>query len=209
MIRHASGLLLGTMLATAAFAQVAPFDMSPERAAEPAPPGVTIDTQPQPPAAVQPSQPKAPTATVPATPVPAAPVQPAADQPGTTAEADDLNVAATASQTEAATTVDARRYLIPSRELILEGETQRRSWSVFLSAEEASAARQMHVGYQNAIVVAPELSTFKILVNNVSLFDLPIQSSESISDLAAKYPSRTSESRRQYGFDRSRHAASN
>lgn len=188
MIRRASGLLLGTLLATAAFAQVAPFDMSRERSAEPAPAGVTIETMPQPPAVTQPTQPKAPASTAPASPVPADPLQPAPDQPSTTAGADGLSVAATASPSQGATTADTRRYLIPSRELIFEGETQRRSWSVFLTAEEALAARQMHIGYQNAVVVAPELSTFKIMVNNVALFDLPVRSSESVSDLAANIP---------------------
>ncbi len=186
MMRSACWLLLGTTLATSAVAQVAPFDMSRERAAEPAPPGVATDVAPQPPKAIQPAPSQAPTTTVPASPAPSAPTRAVPDQAATTTGADSINVAATGSQARSAT--DDRRYLVPSRELTLEGETQRRSWSVFLTGEEATAARKMHVGYQNAVVVAPELSTIKVLVNDVALFDLPIQSSDSVSNLVADIP---------------------
>ena len=188
MMRSAAGLLLGTLLVGNAFAQVAPFDMSQERAAYPQPPGATVPAAPS----GKPAQP-APPAAAPAAPAPMAPApstspQPAPVQATTPAGPDAFSVAATATAPATSAPAEFRRYLIPFREMILEGETQRRSWSVFLTAEEASAARKIHSAYQSAVVVAPELSRLRLLVNDVALFDIPIQSSDQVADLIADLP---------------------
>jgi hypothetical protein len=187
MMRSTACLLLGSLLATEAFAQVAPFDMSQEREAYPQPPGVTVRTPPAGAPSTTPVQPAPPAAT-PIPPAPASPQQTAPTQAAAPAGPDATSVAATTTPLAMADVTGTRRYLIPFREFILEGETQRRSWSVFLTAEEAASARQIHSAYQNAVVVAPELSKFRLLINDVAVFDIPIQSSDQVTDLVANLP---------------------
>ncbi|NKK81015.1 cellulose biosynthesis cyclic di-GMP-binding regulatory protein BcsB [Rhizobium leguminosarum] len=125
-------------------AQTAPFDMSGER-----PPGASVTprlTSPTPPA-------------TPAAPVPPAVVaqpQPAAPAP---------QPAATAN-TAAPRPGDVRRYVVPFSKLGLGGEYDRRSWSVYLTPEQATAKASFTFAYQNAIVVAPEASALTVYLNN-------------------------------------------
>ncbi|NKK65484.1 cellulose biosynthesis cyclic di-GMP-binding regulatory protein BcsB [Rhizobium leguminosarum] len=125
-------------------AQTAPFDMSGER-----PPGASVTprlTSPTPPA-------------TPAAPVPPAVVaqpQPAAPAP---------QPAATAN-TAAPRPGDVRRYVVPFSKLGLGGEYDRRSWSVYLTPEQAAAKASFTFAYQNAIVVAPEASALTVYLNN-------------------------------------------
>ncbi|MBY5626128.1 cellulose biosynthesis cyclic di-GMP-binding regulatory protein BcsB [Rhizobium leguminosarum] len=125
-------------------AQTAPFDMSGER-----PPGAPVTprlTSPTPPA-------------TPAAPVPPAVVaqpQPAAPAPQPAA----------AANTAALRPGDVRRYVVPFSQLGLGGEYDRRSWSVYLTPEQAAAKASFTFAYQNAIVVAPEASALTVYLNN-------------------------------------------
>ncbi|WP_027665323.1 cellulose biosynthesis cyclic di-GMP-binding regulatory protein BcsB [Rhizobium leguminosarum] len=125
-------------------AQTAPFDMSGER-----PPGASVTprlTSPTPPA-------------TPAAPVPPAVVaqpQPAAPAPQPAA----------AANTAAPRPGDVRRYVVPFSQLGLGGEYDRRSWSVYLTPEQAAAKASFTFAYQNAIVVAPEASALTVYLNN-------------------------------------------
>ncbi|ANP85000.1 cellulose biosynthesis cyclic di-GMP-binding regulatory protein BcsB [Rhizobium leguminosarum] len=140
----ASLLLLNASAFAFAQAQTAPFDMSGER-----PPGASVTprlTSPTPPA-------------TPAAPVPPAVVaqpQPAAPAP---------QPAATAN-TAVPRPGDVRRYVVPFSQLGLGGEYDRRSWSVYLTPEQAAAKASFTFAYQNAIVVAPEASALTVYLNN-------------------------------------------
>ncbi|MBY5810746.1 cellulose biosynthesis cyclic di-GMP-binding regulatory protein BcsB, partial [Rhizobium leguminosarum] len=139
----AAALLL---LNASAFAQTqtAPFDMSGER-----PPGATITprlTSPRPP----------PTPAAPVPPAVVAQPQPAAPAPQPTA----------AANTAAPRPGDVRRYVVPFSQLGLGGEYDRRSWSVYLTPEQAAAKASFTFAYQNAIVVAPEASALTVYLNN-------------------------------------------
>ncbi|MDC9833120.1 cellulose biosynthesis cyclic di-GMP-binding regulatory protein BcsB [Rhizobium binxianense] len=148
-------------------AQTAPFDMSGER-----PPGASATprlTPPTPPAApapapVTPAVSVIPAPATPAAPAPA-PVPPAiAVQPQPAAPA--LQPAAAANTAAPPHAGDVRRYLVPFSKLGLGGEYDRRSWSVYLTPEQAAAKASFTFAYQNAIVVAPEASSLTVYLNN-------------------------------------------
>jgi len=153
-----------------AAAQISPFDMSPERST--------------PPAAPAPQQPTSPPAATPEAPDairPALRFEPAAPR---------LAAEPPAQPTPAATArVDpARRYLIPFSELVLPGEYARRSWSIYLTPEQAAAKATLNIGYQNAIIVAPEISHLRLTINGTRLVDAPIASPDNPSGLTAEVP---------------------
>ncbi|MDW6023488.1 cellulose biosynthesis cyclic di-GMP-binding regulatory protein BcsB [Mesorhizobium sp. BAC0120] len=79
---------------------------------------------------------------------------------------------------------------MPFNKLVLSGEIDRRSWSFQLTGEQAVSKTVLHLGYQNAVVVAPEASTLEIEINGVSLIKEPVRSSETISDLQVPIPDR-------------------
>lgn len=158
--------LLGA--AAAAQAQPAPFDMTPERPVDaPAP------------AASQPA-PAAPPAPVPPTAVPAAPSPPTAPSPPP----------APPAETEVAAPADGawRRYLVAAPRLSLAGEIDRRRWSTYLTREEAGAPATFRLGYQNAILVAPEPSRLRVFVNDTLLIEEVVASSDAVKDLAVPVP---------------------
>ncbi|MBY5544330.1 cellulose biosynthesis cyclic di-GMP-binding regulatory protein BcsB [Rhizobium leguminosarum] len=139
----AASLLLLNAFAFAQ-AQTAPFDMSGER-----PPGASVTprlTSPRPP----------PTPAAPVPPAVVAQPQPAAPAPQPTA----------AANTAAPRPGDVRRYVVPFSQLGLGGEYDRRSWSVYLTPEQAAAKASFTFAYQNAIVVAPEASALTVYLNN-------------------------------------------
>lgn len=81
-----------------------------------------------------------------------------------------------------------RRYLIPFSELVLPGEEARRSWSFFLTAEEAALQPRLNLGYQNAVIVAPEVSRLNVSINGKMLIDTPAASSDGSTALAVDVP---------------------
>lgn len=80
------------------------------------------------------------------------------------------------------------RYILPDPQLTLSGETDRRSWIVTLTPEQAQSGADLQIGYQSSVVVAPELSSLRITINNSTVIEKPLASAEAVSDLHAKVP---------------------
>lgn len=81
-----------------------------------------------------------------------------------------------------------RRYIIPFDLLTLQGEADRHSWTINLTAEEASAPAQLNLGYQSAILVAPETSSFTVSLNNVELVKQAIRATGDLGELHIDVP---------------------
>ncbi|TPN81821.1 cellulose biosynthesis cyclic di-GMP-binding regulatory protein BcsB [Mesorhizobium sp. CU2] len=158
-------LLLLLLAASPAVAQT-PFDMSGDK------PAVAPVPQSATPPSMQSGTPPAVTPPVSSTPLGA--TLPAASNP------------APVEPTAAAE--PSRRYLVPFTELVLAGEYAQRSWSVFLTPEQAAAASELHLGYQNAIVVAPESSRMAVSINGIAVVDEPIAASDNPADIVATVP---------------------
>ncbi|AUW41795.1 cellulose biosynthesis cyclic di-GMP-binding regulatory protein BcsB [Rhizobium leguminosarum] len=146
-------------------AQTAPFDMSGER-----PPGASVTprlTPPTPPAAIAPVPVTPPVSVIPAPANPAAPAPvppPIAAQPQPVVPAPQP--AAVANPVAPPRPGDVRRFVVPFSKLGLGGEHDRRSWSVYLTPEQAAAKASFTFAYQNSIVVAPEASALTVYLNN-------------------------------------------
>lgn len=163
-------LLLLLLSASSAAAQT-PFDMSGDG------PAVAPAPQPVAPPSMQPAAPPAVTAPVSSAPLGATP--PAASSPAPAEPAVQQAVAS-----------PSRRYLVPFTELVLAGEYAQRSWSVFLTPEQAAAASELHLGYQNAIVVAPESSRMAVSINGIAVVDEPIAGADNAAAIVATVPPR-------------------
>jgi len=213
----ASALLLSaSAIAYAQTAQApAPFDMSGERPAglQPMVPRMTVPAQqpaaapsqpapapaapvPAAPVAAQPapvpavpatppvrSQPAAAPAPVPASPVPASPI--AAQQPAAQPQQTPATPDAAATARAAGNVV---RYVVPAAKFGLEGEYDRKSWSVYLTPEQAAAPAKFNFAYQNSIVVAPEASQITVLINNRPVGQQQVGSPDSQSSVSFDVP---------------------
>ncbi|CZT36430.1 cellulose biosynthesis cyclic di-GMP-binding regulatory protein BcsB, partial [Rhizobium sp. 9140] len=177
-------------------AQTTPFDMSRERPATPAQPAPSSspgqpEAQSQPPAAApearpqQPATQPAPFQVSPGAPVRPAPqpTQPAPAKPTAPPQAEARPRIQTASETDA-----GRRYILPFGKLSLSGEADRRTWTIYVTPEQASAATAITIGYQNSIVVAPEASTFSVELNGSVIGQVPVASADAVSDLVLPLP---------------------
>ncbi|WP_313608468.1 cellulose biosynthesis cyclic di-GMP-binding regulatory protein BcsB, partial [Rhizobium sp.] len=198
-IRSSLTVLMWGAVATGAMAQSSPFDMSPERPAQTAPapvpppaippaaprqqPPAQSPTQPpqvQPPFAVQPSpapQPPQRPAAVPPLPLPPVAVPPRQE-----------GARPASAQTPSLAADSRRRYILPYEKLSLSGEIDRRQWSIYLTPEQVNAAVALNIGYQNAIVVAPESSNFQVSLNNVPLDAARIEAPDSEGNISLKIP---------------------
>ncbi|TCL68158.1 cellulose biosynthesis cyclic di-GMP-binding regulatory protein BcsB [Rhizobium sp. BK251] len=176
------GFLIAAMIlagASASQAQtIAPFDMSPERPEGMQPPPVRPAPQPSAP------RPVAPTPT-PAAPAPTRPAPPVAQVPATPAVRPATGQAAAPRTDQPAA---MRRYVMPFSEFALEGEFEERTWSIYLTPEQAAAAAKFNFSYQNSVVVAPEASRLSILVNNREIGGLPIRSSDKATAITFPIP---------------------
>lgn len=81
-----------------------------------------------------------------------------------------------------------RRYIIPAASLLLGGEVDSQSFPIYLTKAQASVATAIHLGYSNAVVVAPESSNLTVVVNDVSVGSVPIQSPEGTKDIRFDLP---------------------
>nr|WP_298097443.1 cellulose biosynthesis cyclic di-GMP-binding regulatory protein BcsB [uncultured Shinella sp.] len=81
-----------------------------------------------------------------------------------------------------------RRYIIPAISLLLEGEAASRSFPVYLTPQQAAAATSISLGYSNAVVVAPEVSSLTVIVNDVTVGEMPVQSPEGTKDMRFDLP---------------------
>lgn len=92
-------------------------------------------------------------------------------------------------EAHAATATDqTRRYLLPFSDMRMNGEIEQRSWSVYLTADQASRAARLHVSYQNSIFVAPETSKLTITINDVVVAAEPIASAETPAERVFEIP---------------------
>ncbi|TWF53323.1 cellulose synthase subunit [Neorhizobium alkalisoli] len=179
-----------------------PFDMSPERPAQPAapaPPPRPAPLQPAPqtaPQAVKPVAPSAPapfSAASPPKPVspppanapavaPPASAPPPLQQPnaigGTTAPAATSPTAPANAPANVDVADGTRRYLVPAETLRINGEIGQRSWSIHLTAEQAAAPTKLHFSYQNSVFVAPEASRLSVNINDVEIYKDRISASD-------------------------------
>ncbi|MGM4879485.1 cellulose biosynthesis cyclic di-GMP-binding regulatory protein BcsB [Rhizobium leguminosarum bv. viciae] len=144
-------------------AQTAPFDMSGER-----PPGASVAprlTPPTPSAATAPPVSVLPAPATPVAPNPA-PVPPPIAVQSPQSQPPALQPAAAANSAAPPRAGDVRRFVVPFSKLGLGGEYDRRSWSVYLTPEQAAAKASFTFAYQNSIVVAPEASALTVYLNN-------------------------------------------
>lgn len=209
-MKKITSILLFLLAACAvAYAQTAPFDMSGEReqGSTPMVPRLTFPATPAP-AAAPPSASPAPT---PAAPMPAAPAPPFSmapaspsasatppSQPQAPAEvgrpqpappvapAQAQRPAQPAIQRTAQSSV--QRYIIPFAKFGLDGEYDRKSWSIYITPEQAAAPAKFNFSYQNAVVVAPEASQLTVLLNNRIVGQQPIASSDAPSNVSFDVP---------------------
>ncbi|MND34173.1 cellulose biosynthesis cyclic di-GMP-binding regulatory protein BcsB [Agrobacterium tumefaciens] len=192
MIRGSLTALMWGVAATGAMAQSSPFDMSPERPAQTAPapvspPVIPPDLPRQQPPASTPIQPSAPPpfAVQPA-PVPPSPVASPAPAVAVPPLQEGTRPAPPRSSSSAADS--RRRYILPYEKLSLSGEMDRRQWGIYLTPEQAGAAVSLNIGYQNAIVVAPESSNFQVSLNNVPLDAARIEAPDGEGNVSLKIP---------------------
>lgn len=175
MKRHLTAGLLWSLAASCAIAQSTPFDMSRERPAgatkAPAPDPVPIPVLPQTPQVAPPP--------VAVPPVPPQPVQ--APAPASVAVTPPVRAASMQGG-------ENRRYVLPYEKLTLSGEMDRRQWSFYLTPEQAQAAVSLNIGYQNAVVVAPESSSLQVSLNNVPLEAARIEAPDVEGTVSLKIP---------------------
>lgn len=167
-------------VASAVFAQSTPFDMSPEK---PAPPPAPVRPAPVSPAPTPP----APVAPAPVAPAPVAPT-PAAPPAATGMTAPSATPASRTALPAATNPDDRRRYILPFDQMGLSGEIDQRQWTLYLTPEQAKSAVSLNIGYQNAIVVAPESSNLEVTVNNVSLDSKSVASPDAEGKVSMAIP---------------------
>ncbi|NTJ11480.1 cellulose biosynthesis cyclic di-GMP-binding regulatory protein BcsB [Rhizobium lusitanum] len=187
--------LIFLITAAVAQAQTTPFDMSGERP-KGEPPATPQIFTPQP-ATPQTEAPKAvaPLVIAPQMTAPQAIVPPAATPqvvaPHMTTPAVPAQVtpqAAPVVKQAAPATPAFRRYVVPFAKFRLEGENDRRSWSIYLTPEQAAAPAKFNFAYQNAVVVAPEASQLTVLLNDRVVHQQQIGSPDSVSDVSFDIP---------------------
>ena len=88
----------------------------------------------------------------------------------------------------AATAAEGRRYIIPAESLLLEGEVARRAFTVFLTPSQAEKARRINIGYSNAVVVAPEVSSLTVIVNDRQVGTVAVRSADGTTDVSFDLP---------------------
>jgi hypothetical protein len=171
-------------LAPFAGAQVTPFDMSGERPAQVAPPPAPVPVTPIP---VRPIPSPAPVTPAPA-PAPAAPPSAQQTAPATLPAAPAQPPVPAVKLATSRPAANFRRYLIPSSEFGLNGEIDRKNWSIYLTPQQAAAPAKLNLAYQNAVIVAPESSTLSVYVNNRLVGATPIRSPDHTSELSFDIP---------------------
>lgn len=83
---------------------------------------------------------------------------------------------------------ELERFVLPVPGIRLEGEEARRDFRLYLTAEEAEAARGLHLGVLNAIVISPEASTLSVTVNDQEVDSRPINFSAAPTPLSIDLP---------------------
>jgi hypothetical protein len=84
--------------------------------------------------------------------------------------------------------VGISRYILPSDVLRFTGELDSRSWNVVLTKAQAEGAATLSLAYKAAIVVAPESSKVRVLVNDRVALENPIAASSDVASLSVRLP---------------------
>jgi cellulose synthase operon protein B len=82
----------------------------------------------------------------------------------------------------------AQRAILPFEVLRLSGEVDSRSWTVDLTRGESESPTTLSIGYKSALVVAPESSRLRVLVNDRLVLEGSIAASEQLGRLSIKLP---------------------
>ena len=193
-MRALATLLCLLLSATSLAAQQVPFDMTPEAPAQapaarprqaapapsPLPPVIPAVRLPRPqPTPISPTPEAAPAAPAALPATPAAPAAPAAEP---------ASAAKPAATEPPAAPGEFRRYILPTADFALPGEIARRSWSVYLTPEQAASGAKLQFGFQNAIFVAPEASRLRILINDVGVVDQAVNAPDGVVDISTALP---------------------
>ncbi|MEB2845147.1 cellulose biosynthesis cyclic di-GMP-binding regulatory protein BcsB [Rhizobiales bacterium RZME27] len=173
---------LTLLTASCAFAQSAGFDMSGERPAATTPAPTAVSPQPR-----QDNSPL-PAPTMPQQSVPGSAQVPAQAAPPPARQQGQTSPPSRVSSTGQAASQVFRRYIIPASSMVLEGEHDRHSWSIYVTPEQAASPARLNLGYQNAVVVAPEGSQITILVNNRVIGQQQVAASENPAQVSFAVP---------------------
>jgi hypothetical protein len=87
-----------------------------------------------------------------------------------------------------AAAASAERAILPSEVLRLDGEVDSRSWNIYLTRGESESPATLTIGYKSAMVVAPESSRLRVLVNDRVALESPIAASERKAQLSIRLP---------------------
>lgn len=175
-IAAVAALATWTFASLAAAQSSSPFDMSPERPKDVSP--ARPPAQLSPPPAPAPAEPVAP----PPQPVPPAPA------PATTVTPPGGPILPKSAAAIQGKQADNRRFIVPAADFGLDGELDKRSWSIYLTPAQAAAPAKLNLAYQNAVVVAPEASKLSILINNRVVGSTQIRSAEQAEELNFDIP---------------------
>ncbi|MCW5697565.1 MAG: cellulose biosynthesis cyclic di-GMP-binding regulatory protein BcsB [Bauldia sp.] len=85
-------------------------------------------------------------------------------------------------------TLAFQRPIIPFDRLTLAGEWDFRAWSVYLTNDQAAAPAVLHLGYVNALLVAPEASALRVLINDRPVLVTQLTAAERPSTLSVQLP---------------------
>lgn len=101
---------------------------------------------------------------------------------------EDLGIETPAPQPGDVQSAEFRRPLLPTGDIMLQGEIASRSWALHLTNAQASAPMRLHLGYSNAIVVAPEVSRLQLLINDSVVIETPIRSADGVGVIEVDVP---------------------
>lgn len=174
-VRRRSGIFAAfavCALATTAVAQ-APFDMTPERGEAPA------ERQPA---------------------GPVAPAAPETERSGGGFEmpfdierrVDDEDAApapaAAATPAAAETALGIDRYIVPGGAIRFDGEMGRRSWGLYLTADQAPREATLSVALNSSIFVAPEASRLRVSINDRTVLEESLAARENGAEVQTPLP---------------------
>lgn len=80
------------------------------------------------------------------------------------------------------------RYLLPGASLRLVGEEAKQGVVVYLTAAQAAAPASLNFALLNALVVAPEISSLRVRINQTEIASTPIASSSGATPIAIEIP---------------------
>ncbi|MCV9967194.1 cellulose biosynthesis cyclic di-GMP-binding regulatory protein BcsB [Pararhizobium sp. BT-229] len=122
------------------------------------------------------------------------PERPASESPTVTSPTDGEDSGGPVAEPVTTPTAQPRepevfqRHILPDGNLRLNGEFADRAWSVYLTPQQAAAGTRLNLGYQNSIVVAPETSRLSLDVNDTTIANEAVRSSDSVSELSFDLP---------------------